>query len=186
MTNQTLLGRLPVVVYNGIKTSNLLAKIVVVKAIMQKYTVYYPYTIHDGERPDSIAHDYYGDSDYAWLVLLANDIIDPYYNWPMSDIQFHEYLYKRYGAVYELRSEICHYKYTGIGGQSQEEIDRTNWKMSVETFDSMGAEEKSGWVPVYLYDYEYQLNQDRRQIKLISNRYLSQIQQEVTTLLEQR
>lgn len=186
MSNQTLLGRLPIVSYNKFKMSNLLAKIAVVRGVMQKYTVFYPYTIHDGERPDTIAHDYYGDADYAWLVLMANDIIDPYYGWPMTDKQFHEYLYKRYNAVYELRSVICHYSYTGIGGQTQAEIERINYKMSVDTFNSMDAEEKSGWTPVYLYDYEYQQNQDRREIKLISNRYLSQIQQEVTALLEYR
>ncbi len=31
-----------------------------------------------GERLDTIAHRYYGDSDYWWVIALANRIQDPF------------------------------------------------------------------------------------------------------------
>ena len=39
------------------------------------YTVY---QLKHGDTPDIIAHNYYGDSDWWWLVLLYNDIINPF------------------------------------------------------------------------------------------------------------
>lgn len=43
-----------------------------------------PYTIKDGERPEDIAYYYYGSVNYAWAVLMANDIIDPVSQWPLQ------------------------------------------------------------------------------------------------------
>ena len=41
------------------------------------------YAIKDGESPDTVAYNYYDDPSYAWLVLLSNNIIDPYFEWPL-------------------------------------------------------------------------------------------------------
>ena len=50
--------------------------------------VFYPYTIHDDDRPDIIAHKYYGSSDYTWIIFYANDILDPLYDWPLPYTDF--------------------------------------------------------------------------------------------------
>lgn len=36
------------------------------------------YQLKHGDTPDIIAHNYYGHSDWWWLVLLYNDIINPF------------------------------------------------------------------------------------------------------------
>lgn len=40
--------------------------------------VYTTYTLQHGDTVDTIAHDIYGRSDWWWLVLLYNDIINPF------------------------------------------------------------------------------------------------------------
>jgi hypothetical protein len=35
---------------------------------------------------------------HAWLVYLANNIIDPYNEWPMDEDTFHRYLIDKYQA----------------------------------------------------------------------------------------
>lgn len=55
-----------------------------------------PYTVHEGERPEDIANLYYGSVDATWLVLLANNITDPYYDWPMDENQFNKYMINKY------------------------------------------------------------------------------------------
>lgn len=57
------------------------------------------YEIKDGERPEHIANRLYGNSTYHWLVLLANDITDPYYGWYMSQSVLEQYIQKRYSGV---------------------------------------------------------------------------------------
>lgn len=180
-----LLSRLPEVQYNGYLSANIISRIAVVKDHLKKYEVYHKYVIKDGERPDSIAFDYYDDSNYAWLVLLPNNIYDIYNEWPLTNEEFKDYMMAKYGKLHETMNIVSHYVYTGIGGniETENEIRRHSWKMSPETFNLMTAEEKSGWSPVMLYDYELSLNEDKRQIRLISNIYLRQIENELGTIL---
>lgn len=58
--------------------------------------IYLPYTIGDGEKPETVAQLYYGSVDDTWLVLLANNITDPYYDWPLSDEEFDQYFINKY------------------------------------------------------------------------------------------
>ena len=46
------------------------------------------YVVEHGEKPEHIAYNYYGDVGYSWLVLLANNIKDPYYEWPLDPKDF--------------------------------------------------------------------------------------------------
>jgi hypothetical protein len=56
------------------------------------------YSIKDGERPEHIAERVYGDPGYHWLILLTNNIIDPYHGWYMSGSALEEYIQKKYGG----------------------------------------------------------------------------------------
>ncbi len=40
----------------------------------------------------------YGSVDYIWLVYMANNIIDPYYEWPMNAQTFNDYMVDKYQA----------------------------------------------------------------------------------------
>ena len=42
------------------------------------------YRVSDGEKPDDVANEFYGDPNYWWLVLLCNGIIDVENEWPKS------------------------------------------------------------------------------------------------------
>ena len=40
------------------------------------------YTIQNNERPDQVAQKVYGNVNYDWVVLLVNNIINVYDEWP--------------------------------------------------------------------------------------------------------
>ena len=65
----------------------------------EKAFIYYPYVIEDGERPDTLAHEYYGDVKYTWVIFFANDIVDPFFEWPLSVKQMNDFLTKKYDSV---------------------------------------------------------------------------------------
>jgi len=173
----------PAITYNTKNSRNILTRIAIVRDILKKYKVFYPYTIKDGERPDTIAHDYYSNSDYEWLVCLCNNIVDIYSEWPKSYSEFYRYIRTTYGDIATAQTTINHYKYTGIGGESTYDVSRKSWKMSVLTYNTLSSDDKSGWVPVYVYDYELELNEAKRKIVLLSNVYLQQVDKEVKELL---
>src|ERR1700692_4212475 len=75
-------------------------------------SMYYPYTIKDGEKAEEIAFSYYGDSNYLWIIYLFNNIIDPYYDWPLSNSDFENYITAKYGSVSEALLTTVYYETT--------------------------------------------------------------------------
>ena len=57
------------------------------------------YDIKDGETPEMISSDIYGSPMYHWIVLMANDIIDPRFDWPLSQPNLVEYCKTKYGSA---------------------------------------------------------------------------------------
>ena len=61
-------------------------------AIKDEITAFYPYFIQESERPDTLAFDVYGDIKYIWVILMINNIIDPYWQWPLDAKNFTKYI----------------------------------------------------------------------------------------------
>jgi hypothetical protein len=77
---------------------NLLRRVALSEDLMSAESVFMEYSVKDGERPEHIAERVYGDPAYHWLILLANNIIDPYHGWYMSGSALEEYIQKKYGG----------------------------------------------------------------------------------------
>lgn len=159
------------VTYKGRELTNILRRITVIKGILDKINVYYDYVIKEGERADTIAYDYYGDSTYTWLVYVCNNIYDPYYQWPLTHNQMFAYLTRKYGNYYQTQIDIKHYV-----------NPNKSYTVSEETILSWTPEQRIGWSAQTVYEWEMEMNEKKRQIKLISNRYLDQIRREIDEL----
>lgn len=70
---------------------------------------YYPYEIIHNMRPDLIAEYYYKDSEQDWLIYLTNKIIDPYYGWYLTDLQFNTLIDEKYGSARIAQRSIAYY-----------------------------------------------------------------------------
>lgn len=161
----------PVITYRGLNIRNLMLNAQVVKGVLSKTSVVYPYTLEEGDTPTMIAYDYYGSVDYVWLVLLSNDMIDPYTDWYKGTLDFESYLAKTYGSVANAMSTIHHYAGTDL-------VDATP-----TTYQYMTAEEQGLYHPVYVYDWEASRNEARRTINLIDSNSAPRIALELERLL---
>jgi len=145
----------------------------------RNFLSYYTYDIQDGERPDNVAYKFYRESTLDWLILLPNEILDPYYQWPLETNRFNDYIRKKYGSVENAMTQIHHYevitqKRNEITNADGEKIllpektlvvDRTTY------FENDAANRKL----VYAYDYEISLNDKRRNISIIDASYVPSI-----------
>lgn len=91
--------QMPIINYNGYQVRDLTRRNRLLPVSISNPYLLLPYTISDEDRPEDIAHYYYGSTDYTWLVLLANNIIDPYYDWPLKEDDFHKFLIKKYEGI---------------------------------------------------------------------------------------
>ena len=57
------------------------------------------YVIEDGDRPDTVSFFAYDTPNLAWLVLLPNVKLDPYFEWPLSTREFEQHMIAKYGSL---------------------------------------------------------------------------------------
>ena len=68
------------------------------------------YTIRGDDRPDNVAHEIYGDENLDWVVLISNNILNIYNEWPMPQSAFEKFLLEKYGDYNNLYNFIHHYE----------------------------------------------------------------------------
>lgn len=62
-------------------------------SILMKYneidtnSLYFKHTIQPGEKPEHIAYDVYKNANLHWIILLANKIVDPNFDWYLSGLE---------------------------------------------------------------------------------------------------
>lgn len=130
-------SKLGVVSYNNNLATNIISSVRFKESVLKNNINYYSYEIKEGETPDIIAYNYYEDERYAWVVLLANKIIDPYYEWPLQTNDFKNFIIKKYGSIENAQESV--------------EFYRNNWYFD-DTILSIGAYEA---LPSYLKKYWY-------------------------------
>jgi hypothetical protein len=74
-------------------------RVVVLNNVQKNLNGYYPMDITDGKRADLVSYNMYKDPYASWTLYLANDIVDPYYEWYMTDQQFNDYIVSKYGSI---------------------------------------------------------------------------------------
>ena len=52
-----------------------------------------------GDKPEDVAFKFYGDAELHWVILMTNNVTDRYYQWPMTQPQFQEFLEDKYGLA---------------------------------------------------------------------------------------
>ena len=162
---------------------NLLIRNKLRDAVENDVTVYYPCVIPEGVRPDVLSYQYYGDITYTWSIFLVNNMLDPYWDWPLSYKNFRSYIVTKYGSVE--KSQITPHRYEWIARSRveqtrvQDAIPEYRVEVDYETYTSKSLEERD---IVYKYEWERDLNEAKREIQLIDRAYISSIQDEARRL----
>jgi hypothetical protein len=146
------------------------------------------YQVQDGDRPDTVAYGYYGDVTMDWLVLLSNEIQDPYFEWPMSYQEFGAYMEERYGSVSYTQQTTHHYEkiiqqaYLHNDYGTQRLVPEKTVVVDYTTFAALtDMERKYGTAAdggISIYDHEASLNEERRKIYLMDLNYLQIIKEQ--------
>ena len=81
--------------------------------IINNVTAFDKYDVSEGEKPEDIAYKVYGDTDYFWVVTLVNNIINRYYDWPLDEYVFQQYVKDKYAQP----DDVHHYEKTQLSGR---------------------------------------------------------------------
>lgn len=126
--------------YANTLATNLLARVKIDESLVSNASIYYPYEVKEGERPDHIANNYYNDPTLDWLVYFSNKLLDPYFEWPMGQLEFDKYIVEKYGSVQEAERQVVFYRVNWYGDDSV---------ISPASFAALAAGQKKYWRPVF-------------------------------------
>ena len=167
------------------EVTNILRRFKVRSALKDRTDVFYEYSIQFGDRPDVIAEKFYGNPDYAWVVLHFNDIIDPQFGWPLFGVDFDNFVIGKYGSMASAKSTIKNY-YKVIRDATVKNdgtrVPKFELVVDQTTFNTLSPTQRRSETQ---YDYEVERNEELKQIRLIEPRYLSQMIDEVETILQE-
>lgn len=140
-------NKFPTINYNGSLAKNILARSKLSDATRSNKTIFYPYTMAEADRVDNLSDQYYDDPGYSWLIWFTNDIIDPYYEMPLSEEQLYELITAKYGSLEYAMRKIVNYRNNWYGNDT---------KLSVDQYNALTDRFKKYWDPVVNNDYVVQ------------------------------
>ena len=176
-------SRFPLMVYD-VKNNDdykllpdILRRVKIRQKINSSTMLFDKYDVKEGERPEDVAFKYFGDAELHWIVLMTNDITDRYYQWPMSQAQFAEFLTDKYGAGNE--DGIHHYEITKSSGKTSSSGPNDYSHLVEVNSDTDNASSISN------REYEERLQDKYRSIKLLNQRFLSDFLEEFNKLIKE-
>ena len=173
-----------------IKVKNIFKGVSIREDILQDLTVFEKFQIVGDDRPDNVAFEFYGDSNLDWLVLKCNNIINVQSEWPLTQTDFNEYLLDKYGDYNTLYNGIHHYETKEIknskgviivpeGLQVSENYKVTYFDLALGQHRSSLIEEKDIPTPITNYDYEINIENEKRNIYLLKPGYTSLVEDDL-------
>lgn len=224
--------------------TNIFKRYAILRDVLSNSGSYVLYEVEDNETPEILAEKVYKDAGAGWMILYANKIIDPQFDWPLSDINFKKYIIEKYGSISNATTTYHHYEKvveTRVGDQTytrtylvnKERLTENalnvpytyfepysnNYVLTADTalitadnvyftvdhsnhfsYDDTSLPEYYSYeahnvndTTVFLntygravtnYDYEQEMNDNKKYIKVIKAQYYSQIKSEFKTLTE--
>ena len=142
------------------------------------------YTIKNNQRPDQVAYDFYGDMQYDWVVLLCNNILNVYDEWPMTEDELERYI----DSEYENPDSVHHW----VTQKIRDTKGRVLIKPGMEVPENWSYTRPDGTVvgkadtvrPISVYDYESERNNYKRNIYLLRKQYLGGFVEEFKNLVD--
>ena len=160
--------------------TNIMKRVKFKPEAIEDISEYYPYIVKDGERPDIISYVQYDTVAFAYLILLINDIQDPIFDWPLSTQQFEQFILNKYGSLESAMTTTKYYYQivraevprTGIA----ERIPEVKFIVDETTYNALDLTLRTTQTK---YDWEDELNNDKKEIRLINPAFIHDIDYQV-------
>ena len=158
--------------------------------LFEDLTVFEKYSIRGDDRPDNVANEIYGDPTLDWVVLLSNNIVNIYNEWPLSQQAFETYVLDKYKTLAKL-DEVHHYESNEVKDSSGVIIFpkgvRVSAGQSVSYFEPLSDEQVTVnpvSKAVTNYQHEQSINDKKRRIFLIKPIYLNVVFDDLEEMMQ--
>jgi len=172
-------SQFPAIVYDSVGNgdykvvTHLLKRVALHSKAKSVAALFDTYDVRNGETPEMLAHKYYDDAEYHWVILLVNNITDRYHQWPMNTRQFLAHLAERYDDV----DATHHY-------EINQESGNTNVKINIGTSNAdADGNTIADATLITNREYEEEKQDEIRKIRLLDPIYLEQFVKDFQRLI---
>ena len=120
--------------------------------VLENISLYEFYDMNDNDTPEIVSENFYKSPKYHWVIMIANQKYDYVEDFPMAVDRLEARITDKYGAGNEYATH--HYEYNG-------------WIVDNITYPMASA--------VSNYQYEFDQNEAKRRIRIISPGLLDQV-----------
>ena len=191
--------------------TNIIARFSFQDDVKNNTSSFYEYQIKDSDTPEIIASKIYSDPEKHWVVLLFNNVIDPQYDWPLDQRTLITHINDKYAAngathspfltgiqwaqdagnVKTFYKTVTRTSSKPTKNQIVEKIEidettHTNLPVTTTTYtlqDGSRITETITKTTQTYYDYEIDLNESKRNIKLLKPEYVDSVFEEFKDII---
>ena len=166
-----------------VRVKNLFRRVKLRDDLQSAFTMFNKYYIPDGSRPDIVAEDLYGNPDLDWVVCLTAGIVNINNDWPLSSRDIYRFSESKYGTDL---NNIHHYETTEVKDDSGRVVLPARKHVdSTFTIPKPGTDAATlnPVVGVSNYEYEVELNENKRGIYVLRQEYLQQFLNDMRTIM---
>jgi len=156
---------------------DILRRIKIRESLRAGSTLFDKYDVKENENPEDVAFKWFGSANLHWVILITNNVLDRYYDWPLNQVEFAEFLKDKYGAGNE--DAVHHYEITKSSGKTSSS-GPSDYSHKVEVnSDEDNASSVSN------REYEERIQDKKRQIQLLNKGLLGSFIEEFERLVRQ-
>ena len=166
-----------------IEVKNLFKRGKIKDDIFKEVTYFTKYNIKGDDRPDNVAFDVYQDSTLDWVILLSNNIINVQNEWPLTQESFENYLLNKYGNHQNIHGPH-HYETKEVKNSRGSIVLKEGLEVpklftmkffdaNLGTYTEIGGTGNLITTEVTNYEYEVNLQNERRHIYILKQDYLN-------------
>ena len=173
-----------------IRVKNFFRRVTLREDIYQNLTFFTKYPIEGNDRPDNVAQKVYENPDLDWLILLANNITHIPTEWPMAQNDFDRFLLEKYDNYNTIYNGVHHHETIEVKDSNNVTIVpaglEVNSDFTQTYYDYFIGEMKTEsniTRPVTNYEYEEKLENDKRQIFILQQEYLTVVLDDIEDIM---
>lgn len=144
------------------------------------------FIITGSPRPELLSYNLYGSTEYYWVLLMLNNIYDPYYDWVMSEEAVQQYSMIKYQNLEQKQYTVLYHvdpngkKYWRM---KEYPAGSLNWYDIGDTYHQY-PQHVGSLVPVTAVEHEIDLNEGRRIVDIIAPSDISAFVDDLTRIME--
>lgn len=148
----------PKINYDGETVKDITIRLDFLNKIKGNISLFEHVQVIASQKPEDLALIHYGDTNLYWIILFMNDIIDPYYDWLLTEDQLVNFIKTKYGV--ESVYAVHHYETTSFSDLGEGIIQN-----GTEPFVT----------PISNFTFESRINDAKRKIKILKRQYIKQV-----------